>query len=32
MKLEAFDSSYFHGKNSFDDGVSQNMCAYQSKL
>ena len=32
MKPEAFDSSYFHGKNSFGHGISQNMCAYQSKL
>ena len=29
MKLEAFDSSYFQGKNFFGGDVFQNMFVYQ---
>ena len=32
MKLKAFYSSCFHGKNSFGDGGSQNMFVYQPKI
>ena len=32
MKLEAFDSSYFHGKFLFGDDGFQNMFVYRPKL
>ena len=29
VKLQAFDSSYFHGKNKFEDDVNQNYSVFQ---
>ena len=32
VKLEAFDSSYFHGRTFFGNDISQNMFVYQPKF
>ena len=32
MKLQAFDSSYFHGKTFFDDNGFQNIFSFQNTI